>query len=134
MGTNIYRPVATIMLMTASCLPDAVAATPKTNPHNCTDIQRRVLGYWKIRSGDPGLFDEMEFRADPGETPRFNSWLHMRPDTSNAIWGARKCHIDITTAWRDGEETHMTVILLTRDKLLVRYDGAKAISTYRRKL
>jgi hypothetical protein len=132
MGTNIYGPVAAIILMTASCLPGAVAATPKTNPQNCIGIQRRVLGYWKLRSGDPGLFDEMEFRADPGDTPRFNSWLHMRLDTSNAIWGARKCHIDITTAWQNGGETHITVISLTRDKLRVRYEGDKPISTYRR--
>jgi hypothetical protein len=107
MSDHRYWPAAAIILMTVFCLPDAVAATSNANRQKCADIQRRVLGYWKLRSGDPGLFDAMEFRADPGDTPRFNSWLHMRPDTLNAIWGAHKCHIDITTAWRDGEETNM---------------------------
>jgi hypothetical protein len=123
---------AAIVWTSACCAPRAAAARPKASPENCVDIQRRVLGNWKLRSGEPGFFEEMEFRADRGDTPRFSSWLHMRPDTLNAIWGARKCRIDITTAWQNGDETHMTVMSLTRDALRIRYDGDKAVSTYHR--
>jgi hypothetical protein len=121
-----------LALAAASMMANAATAKAIVKSGVCVGIERRILGTWKLRRGDPGLFDEMEFRADPGDTPRFNSCLHMRPDTLNAIWGANKCHIDITTAWRDGTETHLTVVSLTRGRLRVRYERDSNISTYLR--
>lgn len=125
--------LAVAALLVATCMmAHATTAKPTVKTGMCVGIERRILGTWKLHRGDAGLFDEMEFRADAGEVPRFNSWLHMRPDTLGAIWGAEKCRIDITTAWRDGTETHLTVVSLTRDTLRVRYERNLAVSTYRR--
>jgi hypothetical protein len=129
---DCLQPAVAALLVATCIMASATTAKPTVKAGMCVGIERRILGTWKLHRGDAGLFDEMEFRADPGETPRFNSWLHMRPDTLDAIWGAEKCRIDITTAWRDGTETHMTVVSLTRNRLRVRYERDLAISTYRR--
>src|SRR5690606_25682042 len=53
----------------------------------CTGLEDRLTGAW-LNTGGPGFFEAMSFSVD-GQSRRFDSWLHDRPDVIDATCRSR---------------------------------------------
>jgi hypothetical protein len=58
----------------------------------CHVKNQDMIGTWQRVSQD-GFFEEFDLGADF----RFNSWLHQRPEVSDASWQLQNCTLKIST-------------------------------------
>ena len=77
----------------------------------CRVADSAFLGDWQAAGGRSSYQLFSLSREDDG-TPRFDSWLHERPDTFNARWQRDGCRIVVTKPGVPG----MSAFRLTRDK------------------
>jgi len=62
---------------------------------DCTGLEDQLIGVWQ-NTGGPGFFEAMSFSTD-GQSRRFDSWLHDRPDVTDASWSVEGCRLVIST-------------------------------------
>ena len=75
----------------------------------CRVADTALLGDWQVASGR-SVFQTFTLTREDDGTPRFDSWLHQRPDTLNARWQRDGCRIVVTQPGVHG----MSALLLTR--------------------
>ncbi|MDB5803323.1 MAG: hypothetical protein JWN73_645 [Betaproteobacteria bacterium] len=88
-----------------------------------------LIGAWTIAS-DGGVFEQMEFTT-AGEQNFFNSWLHERPEISNATWTLENCTLRITKANDPSHPLVFTTSIGTGQRLELREKG-QPLARYRR--
>ncbi len=77
----------------------------------CHVADSAFLGDWQAASGRSS-YQLFSLSREADGTPRFDSWLHERPDTFNARWQRDGCRIVVTQPGVPG----MSAFRLTREK------------------
>jgi hypothetical protein len=76
-----------------------LASAPALSAEVCHVTEQQLLGSWS-RSGNAGFFEEFSLESSSGSRT-FSSWLHQRPELSDATWSLENCELIVTAA--DGE-------------------------------
>lgn len=120
MKTRIVFTLAALAL----CTP--VHAIKKAAP--CPANATQLIGAWT--SEKSGSFEQFELAKEDGAHV-FRSWLHDRPEITDARWTYRACQLQIIT--RDKAlGTSFTVVLVSLKRLVLMERGDKARQVYRR--
>lgn len=117
-------------LFAAGALAAAMACPMSAHAADFCEVSDDVLiGTWTIAS-DGGVFEQMEFTT-AGEQNFFNSWLHERPEISNATWTLQNCTLRITKANDPSHPLVFTTSIGTGQRLELREKG-QPLARYRR--
>jgi hypothetical protein len=116
-----FRP-AVIALVTL--VPALVLAKP------CALDERFLVGDWQA-VGAPGAFEQMAFSVE-ADRRVFNSWLHERPDVSDAAWSLNHCVLRITPAAQAAPSQEFRVESTRSNRIVLRETGERVGRLYRR--
>ena len=86
-------------------------------------------GAWQ-RAGRSGFFEQMEFAREDGRRV-FNSWLHERPEMSNATWSFDQCTLRIHSVNEPALAFAYEVRMPSRDRLELK-EAKEPVARYRR--
>jgi hypothetical protein len=104
-----------------------VAWSPSVSAAQCNVTPKSLAGNWES-VGRWAFFEQMSFQTE-GETKRFDSWLHERPEISNARWQLNECTLTIQSP---SDKAEAYKINLRHGKLVMTDRNGKTSSTYRR--
>ena len=93
----------------------------------CNVTPQALLGAWQA-VGDRAFFEQMAFESRGGEQ-RFDSWLHERPEVSEAQWDLAECALTIR---EKSGITQTFRVSLRGGQLTLASAGEKSMSTYRK--
>jgi len=94
----------------------------------CTGLEDRLTGAW-LNTGGPGFFEAMSFSVD-GQSRRFDSWWHDRPDVIDATWSVEGCRL-VIVARGDGPGPFEYSIVMDAHELRLR-DRQGDVATFTR--
>lgn len=132
MGTDTperrVRRRRSVRLVTALLLFATSSAVMATG--GCPATEQALIGAWS-RSGNAGFLEAFALEVDSGARV-FNSWLHERPEISDAAWTLENCQLIVVPAHGELPPFRFTVLQLDRGRLRLRDESNDVESTYAR--
>ena len=105
------------------------AAMTNAEGSNCTLRPEMLRGAW-VQANRAGFFEQMEFTSEGGRNA-FNSWLHDRPEISDATWMLEDCVLRIA---KDGDNSLSFVYVASMKSatLLELRETGRPVAKYKR--
>lgn len=108
MGTEVHSEISTLLFLLTISITAGAA-------DQCSVTKGELVGSWS-RTGAPGFFEEFSLEMASG-SHTFSSWLHQRPEISDAAWSFDNCQLTVAAGHDRVGVFRFKVIGLKRGKL-----------------